>query len=187
MKKDSLVILKGLENQTFQTDVIKAHKPYRHIALSEKNKWNEDVIEHLVYGIKFNDVQFNELFETVHTKLMRIFTFMELIKDGKPISRTAFGRDYLDIHTYGRGRNNSKVGYLCSFIDNNKEVVGFYPQFSGETKAQTLRDCYDMFIETLNGNMGFVDCKRVQLGNCGIPMSYGDLRTREILNHKAIL
>tara|TARA_R110000772_G_C13310268_1_gene440089 strand:+ start:22765 stop:23322 length:558 start_codon:yes stop_codon:yes gene_type:complete len=185
MKTENLVILKGTENFTLEGFTMKAHTPYRH---KHMEKGFNATSEHIVWGWAFTDKQFGEMFETVHEKLMRIFTFMELIKDGKPISRTAFGRDYLDIHTYGRGRNNSKVGYLCSFIDNNKEIVGFYPQFSGETKTQTLKDCYTMFIETLNGNMGFVDCKRVQLGNCGIPTSYGDLRSREILNrHKAIL
>ena len=169
MTRKQLVILKsGVTEFKHHDTYFKPRTFYR--CLSEASESS-----YLVYGEWFNQKQFDNRFELAYDFLLRTFEELGVIVNGKPISKTAFGQ-ILDIHQYGRtSQSGLKIAYLRNRRDN---IIGFYPAFKGETKKQTIEGAYTMFIETFIGNMDFVDCQRVQIGNSGIPISYGDLRNK---------
>jgi hypothetical protein len=95
-----------------------------------------------------------------------------LVVNGKPISKAKFAQ-MADIHTYGRSRNGLKVLYFG--LKDNK--FAFYPPQTNKKESIDIAygyylDCFtDMKQEYLDGNVCW--------GNCGIPLSYGDLRVWE--------
>lgn len=168
-RKDYLVQLKkgvaSFENE--EGTKFQPNKHYRCIELSE----NSDR-QMLVFGHVFSEVMFNFLFEYTLDKVKDDFEAIGLLVDGKPISKTKFNQ-LSDVHKYGRGQSMLNVVY---FNGENRLTYGFYPRYKGDSKAISLKTAYSMYIDLLNGESNDFECGNIQFGNCGIPISYGDLR-----------
>lgn len=163
MKSENLVILKGDKPVTFETDILKPNIFYRCIDIGEQ--------EFMVYGIVFSAKKFMELFEYAHTRILRDFKTLGILgENDKPISKSLFTK-LADIHDFGRGRNKLKVWY---FMKSTSLIYGFYPMQG--TKAENQNECYQWYLDIINGNMESIDDKDVMFGNCGIPLSYKGLR-----------
>lgn len=178
MTKENLVILKGKATLVSKCGTrIEPNVPYRCVEVSEgKQK------EYLVYGIVFDKSAFNQLFIELHTVVMNEFKTIGLLgENGTPISKTQF-KERASIHQYGKGKDMLNVLYF--YIHPKECIYGFYPLFRGDTKAECLKNAYKMYIDLLNGEMEDFDCKDIQRGNCGIPLSYGDLRVRAEYNNE---
>lgn len=176
MKRENLVVLKGQSNfiirETLTT--FEANKHYRCIEMKEGN-----VVEYLVYGVKFAPELFNEMFEFVYDRILREFNELGLVKDGKyAISKSAF-RERMDLHQYGRGKGKLFIGF---FGNKMKGLFGFYPVFSGDTKAKFITNAYDHYLQLLDGKMDVIDNEYIQRGNSGIPLSFGDIYFRKPYN-----
>lgn len=169
--KENLVVLKGQSNFIIrETDTtFEANKHYRCIEIED---------ELLVYGVKFNRELFNEMFEYLHDRIMREFNALGLLKDGKPITKKAF-TERIDLHQYGKGRGKIYVGFFGGKMDG---MFGFYPSFSGDTKARFLKGAYENYVNVVNGILDAIDCDVLQRGNSGIPLSYGDIYFRKPYN-----
>ena len=109
--------------------------------------------------------------------------FLGLINltSNKPISFAGF-KKRADVHEYGRGRNPLRIIYVGQPRQN---LFGFYPM--RDTKANNLKDAYHMYLELVNMSSDSDDyplslIDDIQWGNCGIPISYGDLRVSEPIN-----
>jgi hypothetical protein len=166
MKKENLVILKGTEKQVFQTATIQPNKHYRCIRLTESKR-----SEYLVYGIVFDENDFNRLFELSHTRVMRDFKTLGIVtENGKPISKSLF-TNLADKHKYGTWKNALQIWL---FRSSRELMYGFYPMQG--TKLEVQKECYQWYLDIVNGNMESIDDEDVMFGNCGIPISYGKLR-----------
>ena len=93
----------------------------------------------------------------------------------KPISKTAF-KKLADIHTYSSRVETLKIWYFRSGNYANKIIYGFYPE--QDTAKNNLDDCYAIYMSTLKGYMHQYEAMNLQFGNCGIPIAYGNLKTR---------
>jgi hypothetical protein len=163
MTSENLVVLKDNKVLEFKTDILKPNINYRCIAIDNKN--------FLVYGIVFSKAKFNKLFEYTHTRMLNHFKTLGLIDaNGVPVSKSLFTK-LADIHTYGNGRKAFKVWY---FRTTREVIYGFYPMQGTAKENQT--ECYQWFLEVVNGNMEAVDSHDIMFGNCGIPLAYGALR-----------
>jgi len=170
MRKENLVILKGKSTLISQCGTrIETNTQYRCIEISEGK-----VRQFLVYGIVFDENSFNELFVDLHNVVMDEFKTIGLLgTNNEPISKSLF-KNQASVHQYGRGKSMFNVIYF--YIHPKECIYGFYPQFSGDSKAKCLENAYQMYINLLNGEMEDFDCKDIQRGNSGIPIGYGDLR-----------
>ena len=181
-RKDYLVYLKkdnsNITKMKLSTE-FKHHKPYRCLELSEKGQ-----VEMLVNGEIFSKYLFDKLFVYVLDKVKIDFEFLGLTVNDKPISKTAFNK-LADVHTYGKGKNALRVVFFNGF-NKDKLCYGFYPRFSGDNKTIVLQDAYTNFTKFLNGNSNGFDNDMIQFGNCGIPLSYSDLRSRYVDTSKEI-
>ena len=99
MTKENLVVLKGQSNFVIRETqtTFEANKHYRCIEFEG---------EFLVYGVKMNRTLLNEMFETLHDRIMN-----DMSKEGvgllpmmKPLSKKAF-IETMDLHQYGKGKN----------------------------------------------------------------------------------
>lgn len=97
---------------------------------------------------------------------------IELCVIGKKlVSKTKFNL-IANIHLYGKRSNNFRI----IFFGNPREnMYGFYPDFS-ENKTKQLSSIYQWCENIINGDIHYFDQDKIQFGNCGIPLSYGDLR-----------
>lgn len=163
MKAENLVVLHSAIQATKGFTVYRANHFYRCIP-------DSDTLGFLINGEWFNKQEYNSLFETAQTKILRDFEAMGLLVNGKPISKSAFVKQ-ADIHQYGNGRNNLKIWY---FRNSRECIYGFYPMRG--TKAENTNQCYQWYLDIINGNMECVDEHDVMFGNCGIPLAYGELR-----------
>lgn len=78
------------------------------------------------------------------------------------------------IHKYGRGRLQKKI----VFCGKPKETLfAFYVM--NDTDPIVQREAYDMYKRLVKGDMGPIEDGDVMIGNCGFPMTYGDIRWRE--------
>lgn len=169
--KENLVVLKGQSNFIIrETDTkFEANKHYRCIEVED---------ELLVYGVKFNRELFNEMFEYLHDRLMREFKEFGLIKDGQPISKTAFAQR-LDIHQYGRGKRKLFKGIIGSKMSG---MIAFDCYFQGDTKTRFINNAYHDFVDIVNGNLDSIDFGGVERGDSGIPIAYGSIYFRKQWN-----
>ncbi len=176
MKKENLVILRGKSTLVTQCGTrIEPNTSYRCIEVSEGK-----VKQFLVYGIVFDEKGFNQLFIELHTVVMNEFKTIGLIKeDGRAISKAQF-KALASVHQYGKGKEMLNVMYF--YINSKECIYGFYPNFTGDSKAECLKNAYDMYLDLLNGEMDDFDCADIQRGNCGIPICYGNLRVRPEYN-----
>lgn len=170
MDKDNLVILRGRSILVTECGTkLEPKKDYRHMAITENG-----VTEHLVYGIKFDDQTFKQLFVYLYDALLVEWTENGLYPNGKVLSKSAFVK-LLNVHTYGGGKNKLFLGFV-----GNKSIgmVSFQPLFKGDTKSNYLSHAYSMYVDTINGNMRHIDEEMVQRGNNGIPLTFGDIYFR---------
>ena len=166
MNKTSLVVLRGDKVLEFQTDTMYPNKYYRCLRVSEN-----DNAEYMVYGIVFDKATFEATFEYAYDRIMRDWERIGLIKGGKLIGKTAF-KELANVHLYGKQTNNLRI----IFFGFPKECMyGFYPMFR-ESKAKQLDTMYVWCNVVIEGEMRWFDNENIQFGNCGIPLSYGDLR-----------
>lgn len=88
----------------------------------------------------------------------------------QPVSYSAF-KNRASIHRYGR---SAKI----VFVGNPKNnLFGFYVDW--ETDSAVMKTAYDKFVSLVKGNMQDYNNQIIQWGNCGIPISYGNLRQVE--------
>lgn len=168
MNKENLVVLKDALTATKGHTEFKANRFYR--CLPDEQPTLQMSNGYLINGEWFDKREYASLFETVHERMIRQFTDLGLIVNGKPVSKTKFV-SLADIHTYGSGRNNYKIW----FFRNSREVIwGFYPMQGNKT--QNANECYRYFTELVNGDMSSIDEGDVCFGNAGIPLQYGKLR-----------
>ena len=172
MKKENLVILKGKCTLISKCGTkMLPNTAYRCIEISEGKRK-----EFLVFGIVFDEVSFNDLFQYLHDVVIAEWKALGLLgKDNEPMSKSLF-KNQASVHQYGRGKDMLNVMY---FYDNPKELMyGFYPRYRGDSKANCLENAYQMYLDVLNGEMEDFDAKDIQRGTGGIPISYGDIRVR---------
>lgn len=131
--------------------------------------------DNIVYGYPFNEKAFAEHFDYLHDVVVKEWTDLGLIVDGKPVSKTKF-KEWFDVHTYGRGQGAIRVGY----VGVPREVMFQFISERGTTKAELLNSSYQRFIEVINGNVEPFDpiyCW-ISRGNSGIPISFGHIYWR---------
>jgi len=170
MKKENLVYLRpSVETITVGQTVFKANKPYRRVPSDGNN---------VVYGELFDNDSFNMFFETAHNRIMRHFTTIGLVKDGKPVSKSKFKALAYAVK-YGKGKDSFYVAY---FYTHPKECMyRFSPLFSGGNKTVQMTNLYNDFIDLVNGDVEKIDDELIQFGNRGLPLgSYRDLDSRWI-------
>jgi hypothetical protein len=90
------------------------------------------------------------------------------LSDNKLISYTGF-KKRTDIHKYGK---KLKIVFLGHPRKNN---FGFYVLY--DTNEAVNKDAYEMLKRLVDGDMADFYDGNIQWGNCGIPISYGDLRS----------
>jgi hypothetical protein len=175
IKKENLVVLKGQSNFVIrETDTtFEANKHYRCIDVTEGSQR-----ELLVYGVKFDINLFNDMFEYLHDRMMREFKILGLLKDGKPLSKTAF-KERMDVHQYGRGQRKLFKGIFGGKMNG---MIVFDCYFQGDTKANFISTAYNDYKDIINGNMTSVDDGQVERGDSGIPIAYGSIYFRKQYN-----
>lgn len=106
--------------------------------------------------------------ETLNQKLKDLGLITET---GEPISFAKF-KKLCDIHQYGLGKRRLFIIFIRNSRDN---IIGFYPPTSN--RPEMLKISYEYLVDTITTEMKqeFLD-GNVQWGNCGIPLSYGNLR-----------
>ena len=176
MNAKSLVTLRSktttLISEGTQTTFV-PNKHYRCIEMSEG-----DYSEFLVYGVVFSKEVFESLFVYTHDIIIEQWLENGLLVDNKPLSKKAFV-ERLDVHQYGRGKGKLFIGFVGNKMDG---LFAFQPLCSGDTKARFISQAYNMYKDTVNGNMVHIDDEMLQRGNSGIPLSFGDIYFREPYN-----
>ena len=148
-----------------KTTTFYPHKNYRCICIDENN-----IKQYLVYGVVFDEKTFNELFIYSHSKIMNDFENIGLLSNGKPLSKKEF-IELSDMHLYGRSRQNLRI-----VLFGKKDCLyGFY-SYIRDNKKRTYNSVYEMYKAFVMGNMVPLDDDCIQFGNCGIPLTYNDLR-----------
>jgi len=182
MNKENLVYLReSVETITVGHTIFKAHKPYRCVHAVDGH-----LTSNIVYGEPFSDEQFNIFFETAHERIMRNFTKIGLLVDGKVVNKKTF-KELAYTVKYGKGEGSFYVAY---FYTHPKECMyRFSPLWAGGTKAVQMINLYNDYIDLVNGNVENIDNDLIQFGNRGLPLGrYRDLDTRWIdPNPKSIL
>ena len=129
---------------------------------------------YIIYGEYFDKVEAEKCFETAIERVKRDWTLLGLIIGDnfkiKPITKKEFN-SLADIHTYGK----FKIVYFRGWDKENvnKVIYGFYP--SQGTKAEYMKECYQMYLDTINGNWEHIDNGDIQFSDRGIVLSYGNL------------
>lgn len=122
-----------------------------------------------------------------HNEIIQKFKQIGLVNDqGKPISFTAF-KKLGDLHNYSSGRTT--VARILFFGHAKENCFGFYLHMT--TKAEYLRESYNIFIDTVNGDMGWLIEDRLGLwglvwGNSGIPISYHKIYYKKPYTHSSL-
>ena len=106
----------------------------------------------------------------LHNKL----NLLGLRVDGKPVPYSVF-KNKASIHKYGNGRQSRKIVFVGQPKEN---LFGFYGLYSKDTDINTMKDAYMVYTQLIKGDFSVYEDKIVQHGNCGIPIVYGNLRTK---------
>jgi len=155
-----LVVLKTAITATKGNTIFKANHFYRCIEVDNG---------YVVFGEWFDKREFDSLFEDAMAKVMRDWLSIGLLKkDFKPISKNAF-KELADVHFCGR--RSLKVLY---FKNSRECIYGFYSTYV--QKEEAIKEAYEWYLETLNGNYDHLDSTSICFGNCGIPLVYSKLR-----------
>ena len=165
MDKKSLVLLKGSNRLVLGDSTFAPLVPYRCVEVETNG-----VLEYIVYGERFTERQFQLTFDYLYDIVMLHLNRYDLVKDYlKPISFTKF-ISLANIHEYGR-RNSCHRIYFFGVRDF---LIGFYT--TKAPKKDNNKEAYKMYLDFINGDVTDFDNGFIQLGNCGIPIGYGDLR-----------
>lgn len=172
LTKENLVVLKGSTRLIIREShtVIEPNVHYRCI---------KDGDTYIIFGEPIDKQTFDDMFEFLHDRMMREFKVLGLLKDGKPISKSAF-KDAMNIHQYGKGKQKNFKGF---FGDKLKGLFAFDNEFQGDTKAKFIDYAYHNYVCIVGGNMTSVDNTTVQRGNNGIPILYGSLYFRKLVDY----
>ena len=172
--KTNLVLVKD----SFETETTKFQygKPYRCMVIEDNN-----TKQYMVYGVVFDEVEFNSKFEFLHDIVMREWVELGLITaEHKPMSKPLFANQ-LDVHTYGKGKN----AYRCGFLGKPKECCyQFNANSTGDNKVVLIEQAYSNYINIINGNVEAFDNGSVVRGNSGYPLSWNEIywkKSNEIL------
>jgi len=168
MNKEDLVVLKGNIVVTFESDSFKPHTHYRCIKITENN-----ISQYMVYGIIFDEVKFNELFEFSQIRLIRDFKELGMLdKNNKPLSKSKF-LEKANVHCYGRAKN--KV-YRFYFYKKPHECMYMFESLFIGVKPMQLLEAYTNYTSIFLGLLDSLDSGLIQFGNCGIPLTNSKLR-----------
>jgi hypothetical protein len=160
----TLVVLKSNQFIKIGDSGFEPNKFYRFSHLDSKNV--------LVYGESMTLKKFESNFEFAWVKVMRDFKSLGMLKaDNSPISKTSF-KKLADIHTYTGGSRTLRIWF---FRNTRDCIYGFYPM--KDTLQNELNECYEWYLQLVCGNMDSLDDENVMFGNCGLPLTYGRLRT----------
>lgn len=161
-----LVVLKDNTDYQIDKQLFKPNRFYRCI---------ETKRGYIIYGEFFTKKIAEQIFEEVNLRIGKQFKVVGLLgKFSERLSKTAFSK-LADIHTYGSGKRKLNTIFFQGRDDqNNRIIYGFYPMQGN--KKEIIDECYQMYIDTVNGDMEHLDCGDIQFGNCGIPLQYGKLR-----------
>jgi hypothetical protein len=92
------------------------------------------------------------------------------IDNNKPLSYTGF-KNRASVHKYGK--------YKVVFVGfPRKNLFGFYTMYGAD--SEVMKEAYDMYVRLVKGDITDYNDDDVQWGNCGIPLSYGNLRNQFI-------
>jgi hypothetical protein len=177
-----LVVLKeGVStfNDAFSGTEFKPHTFYRARVLT-----NENQKEVLIYGEIFVDEDFDNKFEYASERLMRDFKLCGLVKpNGKPVSKAKFKRD-CQLHTYGRGQQ--KLFKALFFTMKDRQIYSFQTNLR-ENKTEFFQETYNQYLDIMDGDLEPIDNRLVQFGNCGIPLTYSDMKVRDMSKDKPFI
>ena len=166
MDKTKLVVLRGDKALGFETDTMYPNKYYRCIQAEENG-----IEEYCVYGIIFDKETFEANFEYLYDRVMRDWEKIGIMRAGKLIPKSRF-KFFANVHVYGKRSNNLRI----IFFGNPRDCMyGFYPMFS-ENQVKQINAMYQWCENVIGGEMCYFDNDDIQFGNCGIPISYGNLR-----------
>jgi hypothetical protein len=162
MSENGLVICKNVEPfKDLMTCSFSLGGLYRRITITEDN-----TTQHMVYGVTMDDKTFNECFiefaPVIQKKAREIF-----YPNGEKLTKTAFKKDYADVHQYGKRTTGTKVVYFGHPKINCFAIRGNYDY----TKAQLLDFAYTLMESICNGGIEWFDNGFVRWLNTGIPLS----------------
>lgn len=155
----------GISLVKTETTTFYPHKNYRCICIDENN-----IKQYCVYGVVFDEKTFNNLFVYSHSKIMNDFENIGLVSNGKPLSKKEF-IELSDMHLYGSSRQNLRI----VLFGKRDCLYGFYP-YIRDNKKGTYDSVYEIYKSFVMGDMEPLDNDCIQFGNCGIPLTYNDLR-----------
>lgn len=176
-RTDYLVVLKE-DVESFIVEPsgteFKQHTFYRAIQLE-----NENQKEVLVFGEVFINEDFDNRFETAHERIMRDFKLAKLIdENGKPISKTKF-KKLCDLHEYSSSYKSKHKLFKGRFVTfKDRGIYTFQTNFR-ENKKEFFDTTYKMFMDIIDNDLYPIEYKTVQYGNCGMPLTYTNLRVRD--------
>lgn len=162
MKKTSLVVLKTTQPLFWEGEGFTPNQVYRCLTPIENESDS-----YMINAFWFTQAEFDLYFEFAHERVMRDWTELGLVKEGKVITFKAF-KEYVNIVTYGKQINNLRIGFVGVPKEN---YYKFYPIENGNKQLQ-LRQMYEMYKYTLEENMYYLDNKGIQFGTFGIHISY---------------
>ena len=96
----TLCILKGSKELKLDNDAMYPNTFYRCLEGDKKDIY--------VYGYNMPISEFEKNFEFAYERIMRDWERISLVKNGKPISKTAF-KALANVHTYGKQTNNDRI------------------------------------------------------------------------------
>lgn len=170
MDKSNLVILKGSNELKLGFDTLTPNKFYRCLKDSENG-----ATSYFVYGINMSEEFFEAYFELAYDRIIRDWKSIGVIGSDGIITKKVFC-EMADVHTYGKQTNNMRIMYF-----GGKDCIyGFYPPFN-ENKVKQLDHMYRWYKEVVicgEYAMQYFDNREIQFGNCGIPLTFSDLRVR---------
>ena len=90
------------------------------------------------------------------------------IDNNKPLSYSGF-KNRASVHKYGKN-------YKVVFVGHPRQnLFGFYVMWG--TDSDVMKEAYELYVSLVKGDMTGYNEGDIQWGNCGIPISYGELRS----------
>jgi len=90
------------------------------------------------------------------------------IDNNKPLSYSGF-KNRASVHKYGKN-------YKVVFVGHPRQnLFGFYTMYGPD--SDVMKEAYDMYVSLVKGDMTGYNEGDIQWGNCGIPISYSELRS----------
>ena len=90
------------------------------------------------------------------------------IDNNKPLSYSGF-KNRASVHKYGKN-------YKVVFVGHPRQnLFGFYVMWGADSNV--MKEAYDLYVSLVKGDMTGYNEGDIQWGNCGIPISYSELRS----------